>query len=86
MYYLFQFAHFKLSFRTLFVIFCGPRGREHTMLPFSRESIHIKPSNFSETTTGVLRVLNFLSAVGPHTSVLIKGQLSVDTFTLIVRR
>ena len=44
---------------------------------FPEKSIHTKPSNFSETTTGVLRVLNFLSAVGPRTSVRIKGELSV---------
>ena len=85
MYHLFQFAHFKWSFRRLFVISGGSRGRQHTILPISRESIHTKPSNFSETTTGVLRVLNFLSAVGPRTSVRIKGELSVDTFTLIAR-
>ena len=62
------------------------QGHQHTILPISRKSIHTKPSNFPETTTGVLRVLNFLSVVGPRTSVCIKGELSVDTFTLIVHR
>ena len=78
MYHLFQFAHFRSDgrFEGCLSLAADP-GRQHTILPISRESIHTKPSNFSETTTGVLRVLNFLSAVGPRTSVRIKGELSV---------